>query len=441
MSKHLKKEYYDFVPSVVAAAERPPSHIARMVSWSLMVFCIIILTWSYVSERPIVTSAPGTVMPSSKIKTIQPASEGEIAAIFVKEGQVVKKGDVLITLDSTELLAEERQLKSRLTQLLLTTQRLKLESGEKIELGAGLKTQPKLVAAAKRQLQLNLESFEKDVGILKDEHNESERILSNLNQELRGLGDKEKGLQKMLAETKENVELGFVPRSDVGEIERELRELKSNKDQVQGKMREQRSRIDAAFKKIESAEKNRRAKMLEELTDTEYEYHSVEEELIKVEERLSQQTIIAPISGQVQQLTVNTVGGVVTRAEQLMEIFPEGDDLIVEARIRHSEVSNIEENQAVKVKFEAHESTRYGALDGEIEWIGSDAIFDEDMGQVFIAHVLLESTTLPNKVDGQVATIRSGLKVTVDIVVGYRKIIDFFLEPLRRYRDESLTER
>ena len=182
-----------------------------------------------------------------------------------------------------------------------------------------------------------------------------------------------------------------------------------------------------------------RKQTLGQQNDYELKAASLEQELIKASERNRTFQLVAPITGQVQQLAVHTEGGVVTPAQVLMAIVPESTDLEVEAMILNKDIGFVEEGQAAQVKIDTFNFTKYGLIDAVIITISDVAIQDENLGLVYSTRIKLNKNSL--LVEGREVTLSPGMSVTAEVKTGQRRLVEFFLSPLLRYKQESLSER
>ena len=146
------------------------------------------------------------------------------------------------------------------------------------------------------------------------------------------------------------------------------------------------------------------------------------------------------MDGIVQQLAIHTVGGVVTAAQPLLVIVPTESGFEVEAKVLNKDIGFVAPHQPVSVKVTAFPFTSYGALPGTIEWVAGDAVLDQDLGPVYPVRVSLTGHELPNRVNGRTGRITPGMTVSADVKVGSRRVIEYFLGPILRYRDQSLRE-
>ncbi len=149
--------------------------------------------------------------------------------------------------------------------------------------------------------------------------------------------------------------------------------------------------------------------------------------------------LTAPVTGVVQQLVIHTVGGVVTEAQPLMAIVPSDETIEVEAMVENKDIGFIEPGQVAVIKLETFPYTRYGYVEGIVENVSYDAVQDEQRGLIFPARIRLNKTFFT--IDGVKVHLTSGMSVTAEIKTGKRRVIDYFLSPLREYKDEGLRER
>jgi hemolysin D len=143
----------------------------------------------------------------------------------------------------------------------------------------------------------------------------------------------------------------------------------------------------------------------------------------------------------VQQLAVTTVGGVVTAAQPLLTIVPEQGPLEIEAQVMNRDIGHLQVGQRVINKIETYDFTRYGFLDGEVLWVGTDAVQDPKLGPVYPVRIQLAQTRTPHAVNGRYGEATAGMNVTADIRTDERRLIDYLIAPLLRYKQEALRER
>jgi hemolysin D len=177
---------------------------------------------------------------------------------------------------------------------------------------------------------------------------------------------------------------------------------------------------------------------LDALTEAEAARALRAEELKKATDQAEMTILTAPETGVVQQLQVNTVGGVVKPADPLMIVVPKGGELVIEARLLNRDAGFVREGQKVEIKLEAFPFTRYGVLEGRVEHVSRDAVEDQKEGLVFPAIVRLTKPWL--QVGARKAFVAPGLAATAEIKTGHRKIIEYLLSPLAKRVEEAGRE-
>ena len=145
------------------------------------------------------------------------------------------------------------------------------------------------------------------------------------------------------------------------------------------------------------------------------------------------------MAGVVQQLAVHTVGGVVTPAQELMVIVPADSRIEVESMVLNKDIGFVHSGQEAEIKVESFPFTRYGTIVGEVKFVSRDAVADETLGLVYPARMKMAKTTILS--GSTEVPLAPGMAVTVEIKTGKRRLIEYLLAPLQRYRDESLRER
>jgi len=435
------KDTYDFLPSVVAAMERPPAFYTRVVSLLIVTLVVLAGLWAFLSRVDIIVSAQGEIVPAGRVKVVQAADQGIVRQIFVDDGEVVDAGAALIELDSTTSKAEEAQLEIKRVRAVLTVQRLRAELGQPVEIGAGVDLPRSAIETEKRLYEANETVFTETVAQLEHKRNEARAAREVSRRQLDKLHTRIEHLERKLDKKRVHAEQGLVPGEEVEDVQFQLQTVRKELGVYKEKTREAAIRLNAADEKLESARMERTSKLYDRLAKAEHELKTTEQELIKARQRTAHQVLKAPVAGVVHQLNVHTIGAVVKRGQKLLVIVPKDAGLEMDAEILNKDVGFIEEDQPVRVKVDAFEFTRYGHIEGNLQWVGSDAMVDERKGPVYPARVALLATTMPNQSGGREAVVVPGMEATADIIIGQRRLIEYFIAPLLRYRDQSLRER
>jgi len=432
----------DFLPAALEVLERPPSPIGRAVSVLMMLFTAVAIGWMYFSEMDVVVTAQGQVVPAGRVKLIQAAEAGVVRTINVRDGQTVKKGEELVEFDSTATAADRARLMREQTEAQLEVARLKAQLASDSTLfqppadidPSITETQRSLLISRLEEQNEKLAGMENDIAQRRADRDavrstvvKLERTLPLLEKRL----EKNRSLAKMQYLSELNV-MNY--ELDVIDQENELLIQRHRLVQSEANLAvatRQRRQIEAQF----------RAETLAALAEASRRSAAVTQELVKVEKKMSLQRLRAPIDGIVQQLAINTIGGVVTAAQTLMIIVPADGDLEIDAKVLNKDIGFVRVGQLAAVKFETYQFTRYGFIEGTMQWVGLDAMSDPQLGLVFPVRILLSGTEMPNKVNGRRGAVAPGMTVTADISIGKRRVLEYFLAPILRYKEESLRER
>lgn len=429
-----------FSPAAAALRERPPAAMARMVSLGLCAMALLSLAYAYFAQIDIVVTAQGRVIPSGKSKTVQPLEPGIVQRIAVRDGQRVKAGDVLIELDPTNSEADRERLQRELWEAQADNARIDaMTRGGALTGATGmpaatLANQQALLAGRLAEQRARLASIDADQARRQADRDAIAAGLVQLRQSL-PLVKKKHEMREDLARTGHIAETGLIEtRLELINLEKEI--------SVQGnRLKEAEAGILAAQQQRIQAQAEFQARASAERVDAERKQGNARQDLVKAQQRRDLQVIRAPIDGIVQQLAVSTVGGVVTQAQPLMTIVPENSPLEVEAQVQNRDIGYLRVGQRVINKVETFDFTRFGYIEGEMQWVGTDAIQDPKLGPVYPVRIKLNATRTPHNANGVAGAVTPGMTVVADVRTDSRRLIEYFIAPMLRYQQETLRER
>lgn len=445
--KRLPNDLKSFLPPSLEVVEKVPHPVPRVLLAVITLICIIGLIWAIVGKVDIITSAEGKIIPTGKVKEIQPFALGVVTRIYVTEGQMVTEGEPLIELDQTQTsadefrltaeskYAEEKRIRYEVLAGLLRENVPETEGSLRILEHPVLKDDPKNTA----QLLEEYKSITKQLQIL--EHQREERL-----NEMISSGQMVQQYESTLPLVTERAQLykrvyedGLVTVTQYISMEEErLRQHHSLEAE-----RARYKQLEAALKSVEKQLEAQRAQslsdVLSELDELERQCEIIRQELAKAQDLGAKQVLYAPVSGTVKGLVANTVGGVVQPAQILMEIVPLDEVLEVEAFISNQDIGYVMAGQTAEVKIHTFPFTKYGIIDAVVENVADDATVDENLGLIYRTRLVLDKNTI--RVDGKDVQLIPGMSVTAEIATDQRRLIEFFLAPLLRMKAESLRER
>ena len=440
-STDIHEAWKSFSTASIAMQQRPPRAIARMVSLAVCVMALLAVVYAHFAQVDVVVSSQGSVITPGRSKVVQPLEAGIVKAIHVHDGQRVKAGDVLVELDPTTSMADTDRLGRDFAEATADVSRLEALSGGRERAADDPATpddvrinQEALLLNRQLELRARLSALESDVARRQADRNAISTNLDQLKKSLE-LVRKRHTMRQELAETGHIAELGLI------ETQLELNGQEKEIAVQTQRLAESAASLNSAVQQKALALAEFRSRVTTELVEATKKRESVEKELVKARQRSDLQVLRAPIDGVVQQLAVFTVGGVVTQAQLLMTIVPGSEGLEVEAKVMNRDIGHLRVGQRVINKIETFDFTRYGYIEGEVQWVGTDAVVDQKIGTFYPVRIKLAQSETPNIVHGQRGQITAGMTVTSDIRIGERRMLDYFLAPMLRYKEESLRER
>ena len=452
------QELAAFFPAVLEIQETPPNPLTRWLALGLLALVIIALTWACFGNVNIVASAEGKIIPSSRVKQIQPLEKGVVKAILVSEGGYVDQGQALIELDSTLTAADKNRLQSELHTAKLAlaiNQALLLKIESDIDNGKAQKYQVLHRNELTLDLSLTTSLQEKQLyqRLLWQQWREYSSQYQTLQSNLRKTQAEQAASKEVVSKleqtlpivTKRAIMLKRLHKKDfVSEID--YLQVEQNRIQTKHDLAAERQRNEQykaakseASAQIDQYVAQASGALLLQITDQRRQIVALEEELIKARDLNDKQILYAPVSGRVQELSINTVGGVVTEAQQLMLIIPDEEQLEVEVFLENRDVGFVHKAMPAEIKIHTFPFTKYGVIDAKVSSISNDAIVDEQRGLIYRMQLRMAKNTI--NVNGEGVKLRPGMAVTADVTTGDRRLIEFFLAPLLRARSESVRER
>jgi len=429
---------YEFLPEAAEIEETPPSPFGRILLWAIVLLMVAAFVWSYFGKVDEEVVARGKVIPDGMVKVIQPRETGVIRAIHVVEGQKVKKGDLLIELDPTmsqaEVESSERSLKINRYEM----ERLKAElKGEEID-GTGknpdklLLLQKSLKQAREEEHRAKVASLELVISQKRTALLASEESIVKLEKALELVAKQEEALRQLAEKGYASMMEHLQRQKELVRTEKELNEQRKLSEQIRDSLKE-------AERNLEALKKERERSILGEILEKERSITVLEGEFTKASKRSQLERLHSPVNGTVHGLSMHTIGGVVTSAQPIVTIVPEGTPMIVEAMALNKDVGFIHPGQKAELKLDTFPFQKYGTIEAELFFVSPDAQEDQKIGLVY--KIKLRPNRLVIRVKDKDIPLSPGMAVTAEIKTRERRVIEFFISPFIKHVDESLTLR
>ena len=448
---HLKKTdqrghegtVIEFLPDADAIERDPMPAYIRSTLWVMAGALLCFLVWASFSEIEKVVVAQGRLMNPMPNIVVQPLETSIIQKIEVRVGQVVRRGEVLATLDPTFAQADEAQLRARLQSLETQTKGLSGElSGNLWRIPAGGKnSDDRLQAQLSVERQANFEAqvarMDQNLARLTAAIETNKKDQDVLTQRMKSLLEMEAMQESLMAQQ-------FGARLHLLEArERRLtgqREL----DSAASKAHELTRELAALQAEKTAFIKGWRQKTMEDLLSTSRERDGIQEQLLKADKRRQLVALVSPVDAVVLDMAKLSQGSVIQAAEQMFTLVPLGAELEAEVKIDALDIGYIKVNDVAHLKLDAFPFQKHGALQGKLRTVSEDA-FKRDtsaMGQgldaYYLSKISLGSQSLRNVNDKM--RLLPGMTLSAEIVVGKRTVMSYLLWPLTKALEESLRE-
>ena len=403
---------------------------------SLVLFLLVV--WSYFAEIDEVAKGDGKVIPSQQLQVLQSYDGGIVQDILVREGQTVEAGQVLLKVDPTRFLSSLEENTTQFAALAAKVQRLSaLTQGDVLRFNRELREQaPTIVDNERKLYNSNLAELDEvaagsDSRIMQRRQDvEEERANLSQYQNVLSLSKKE------LAVTKPLLASGAVSEIEILRLERQIVELEGNITKSKVAIERGLNAIEEEIIKKEEARLKLVNRWNQELTEATAEMATLQQSQTSLEDVVSQAALSSPIHGTVQRLLINTIGGVITPGSAVVELVPQDDQLIVEAKVSPKDIAFIREGQQAILKFSAYDFTIYGGMSAEVQHISADAITNEKDETYYLVRLETKKSIADEALD-----ILPGMIVQVDILTGKKTVLNYILSPLFNVTASALRER
>ena len=414
-----------FIPEI-ARRHSELSGSRRVIVYSTALFLIFLL-WASIAQVDEVTSGQGKVIPSSKVQLIQSADPATVAELLVRAGQPVKRGQLLARLDNPEsrsIRAETDALEARAARL--GAEGLGTSSGS-------LAGEEAALSEVRRQtLSSRMSALRASAEQRRREAAEASATISSLSQSLQLAQENVNRLAPLAAKN-------IVPQTELATAQREVVDLRGRIAAA----REQQGRAMAAVSEAQSqaseAQFEFRKQALDERSQVQQKI-AVNQQSLQGRGQSGRLELRSPVDGVVNDVKVTTIGGFVAAGEKVMEVVPMGDKLLVETRVKPSDIAFIKVGDKALVKVTAYDFSTYGGLDGRVVQVSADSIYDEAEREAYFT-VIVETGRSYLQSAGRRLPITPGMMTDTQIITGRKSILAYLLKPLSRARSEALRER
>ncbi len=455
----LTKTEIQFVDDKTSALLLKAPTSARILLWIVILFFVTAVAWASWAQIDKVTVGSGKVIPSSQLQIVQNLEGGLVKKVLVFEGQKVTKGQQLLLIDDTRFRSDFREKAQDAANLTAESVRISAELASIITKNDTktpwqqsitiknsdfdfsddfIKKHRELVKRQIAEYNETLNNLRNQISVFDHQIIQKEQELIELKARVTNLLRSYEFAKKELQITQPLADEGIVPEIELLKLQREVNNTQRELTSTQLTVPAVKSAIrEVVFKRLEIV-LTFRSKQQEKLNKIKDKLASLTESQVGLEDRVNRTVVVSPVTGTIQKIHTNTIGGVIQPGMDLVEIVPSEDTLLIEAKIAPQDIAFLRPNLPTIVKFSAYEFTRYGGLDGVLEHISADTIQDEEGNSFYQIRVRTKEKSI--RLGSEQLPIIPGMTATVDIVTGKRTILDYILKPIIQAQQSALRE-
>lgn len=436
-------EDLDYMSSYNKAAKKTATKGSQAFVWSMSLLVFGSIAWMNIAKIDEITKGDGKVIPSTHLQVIQNLEGGIVKEILVSEGDRVKKGTLLIRLSDVKPVSEFEENRVKYGGLKAKMYRLNAEaktssfvvpSSEKILLAKFIPDEESMYFSNKSQLINKIKILNEQLNQKISEYEDAKSKKDLLEQSQALIFKQEQITQTLLGR-------GVEAKVDFLKLQRERNEVERQVEEAKNALPRLRFAITELKDKMLQEKIDYQTKAKQELSETMAELQRLTVGSAPLQDQVSRTQITAPVNGIVKQLFINTVGGVIRPGMDIAEIVPSDAGLLIETKVKPSDIAFIHPGQKAIVKFTAYDFSIYGGMSGEVYQISSDTIVDQQKQEsYYIVKVKIDQNNVQNTRLAKVDII-PGMTATVDIVTGEKTILQYLMKPIIKARDNALTEK
>ena len=416
------------------------SRVPSLLLMFIVLFLVVAVVWSATAQLDHVVRGAGEVVTSAQTQRIQSLEAGLLRELHVREGDLVVAGALLAELDPTQSESSYGQMRQQQLALQARLMRLRAEhEGKALDFPPAIAAQaPAVIAAERSAFRERREVHQIEREVLRQQVNQSRNALEDARTEADvaarqlSLVEREYTVTKDLVERQLEAELSLLAAErQFNDAEARVRKAEFAIRSAEGALAESQERLnqhDATFRRDVGLE----------IADVAGRSAEVAEQLRGLEDRLARTELRAPMAAIVNTISVRTVGGVIQPGEPIIELTPVNVPVQVQVAIPPKDIAFMERGLEVSIKLTAYDFSRFGGLDGEIVFVGSDALERQDGTKYFQVRAETENPWLES--EGQRYPISPGMAANVDVLVSKRTVLSYLLEPVFRLKDRAFRE-
>lgn len=418
----------------------------RVGYWLIGIFLSLLLLWGAFIPLATGVIAPAIVGVEGNSKIVQHLNGGLVKEVFVQDGELVRQGASLASLDAKNLHDRLNELQSQYILLLARHSRLSAESLSETKITysdwlLSRSSEAEVIEAINNQERI----FQSELNLLSDKEiayqhriNQTITLINSSQTRLQSTNAQINAIDSELVKYRQLLAQGLVTRNQTFSLENSYSETRERQASIQGTIESARDLIAQYQSELSEYKMSRRNLAAKALDLLQGQLASVEKELSTTKTLIEQSTIRAPISGYIVNSKINTVGGVITPGQTLMEIVPNNTKLIVKASIDPKDRASINKDQHAEIRFSAFNQRSTRPIKGKVTLISADRLINNNTNIPYYAANIALTEDPSSKLNGQ--KIHPGMQAEVIISTGERTTLDYLLSPLTQSFNRAMRE-
>ena len=439
--KELNEKELEYLSSLSAAVLHKAPKRSKVVIYFWILVVIVIIVWASITKVDEIVRASGKIIPFGENKVLQNLEGGIVEDILAKEGDKVKKNQVLLKIKNIKSKADLAGYISKYKELYAKSKRLKAQASlSTLAFRKDFFANNKELCAREKdlydtnikELRSKIDTFKKQIAQKDDQLVQAKTKIKNLQKSYNLISEEVKISKPM-------VEEGVKSKIDFLKLQREANNIKTEIDSTKKSIPQIYSSIKEIKSKIKEVNLSFKSQSQKELNSIIGEMDRVSEKIKAFKDSVRRTLVRSPVDGIIKKLFVNTIGGVVKPGMDLAEIVPDNKSLIAEVKVKPKDIAFIYPSQKALIKFSAYNYSIYGGLKGEVISISPDTMTDKRGKTFYIVRIKTDKNAL--FYGGKKLKIIPGMTVNVDIITGKRTILEYIVKPILNSKDYIFADR
>lgn len=413
----------------------------HLLLYAIVALFVIFLLWANLTTLDELARGEGKVIPSSEVQMIQSLEGGIIDEFLVKSGDVVQEGQIILRMRNVQARADFAATQNKYMGARAVIARLQAEAENKpLEFDADvIAAAPDSVKAEREAYDANKQQIQSQISVLEQQKTQRQQDVSEMQRRIVDLTSVLSLAQNERAMVAPLVEKGAASKMEVLQLDRQIAQQRTELNGVKISIERAQTAVKEAEEKINEALSGFQAEARRQLTEKTVEMNTLKQSLAAMQDKSERTEVKSPVHGTVKELRIKTVGGVAKPGDVIMDIVPLEDALIVEAKIKPSDIAFIYQGQRAVVRISAFDFSVYGAVEGTVSKIAADSTTNDKGDSFYKVDIKTKETTL--KKGAKQYPIIPGMQATVDIVTGEKTVMQYLLKPFIKATETAMRER